>query len=167
MEYTIRKKERKDCMEVAHIVTVTWNETYKGIVPDSFLENLYNNEEERGKNSFDNFDEKTNNEYVLIVDNNIVGFMNIGNSRETGYENCGEIFALYIINKYKGNGFGRELINTGINELKKMGYKDMIICCLEGNKTNEFYKHIGGKLVKTKIHDRLQLPENIYYFEKI
>jgi hypothetical protein len=27
MEYKIRKKERKDCSEVAHLVTVAWNET--------------------------------------------------------------------------------------------------------------------------------------------
>ena len=34
MDYIIRKKERKDCQEVAHVVTVAWNETYRGIVPD-------------------------------------------------------------------------------------------------------------------------------------
>ena len=39
MNYKIRKKERKDCESVAHIVTVAWNETYRGIVPDDFLDN--------------------------------------------------------------------------------------------------------------------------------
>ena len=28
MSYIIRKKERKDCKEIAHVVTVAWNETY-------------------------------------------------------------------------------------------------------------------------------------------
>ena len=42
MDYKIRKKERKDCADVAHVVTVAWNETYRGIVPDEFLDNLYN-----------------------------------------------------------------------------------------------------------------------------
>ena len=37
MDYKIRKKESKDCAEVAHVVTVAWNETYGGIVPDEFL----------------------------------------------------------------------------------------------------------------------------------
>ena len=36
MNYLIRKKEKKDCKDVAHVVTIAWNETYKGIVPDSF-----------------------------------------------------------------------------------------------------------------------------------
>ena len=68
MDYKIRKKERKDCADVAHVVTVAWNETYRGIVPDEFLDNLYNNEEERAKNSYNKFDEKENHQYVLEVD---------------------------------------------------------------------------------------------------
>lgn len=65
MNYIIRKKERDDCKAVAHVVTVAWNETYKGIVPDSFLDDLYINETERAKNSFEKFNEIDNHEYVL------------------------------------------------------------------------------------------------------
>lgn len=28
MSYIIRKKERKDCKDIKHVVTVAWNETY-------------------------------------------------------------------------------------------------------------------------------------------
>ncbi len=167
MDYIVRKKERKDCQEVAHVVTVAWNETYRGIVPDEFLDNLYKNEEERGKNSFDKFDENENHQYVLEVANKIVGFVNVGSTDENNFTNCGEIHAVYIINGYKGYGFGKKLIETGINELKNMGYDKMVIGCLDGNKSNEFYKHIGGKFIKTRIFEKLQLPENVYYFDKI
>ena len=78
MDYKIRKKERKDCADIAHVVTIAWNETYRGIVPDEFLDNLYNNEEERAKNSYNNFDEKENHQYVLEVDNKVVGFIENG-----------------------------------------------------------------------------------------
>ena len=44
MNYLIRKKEQKDCKDVARVVTIAWNETYQGIVPDWFLEELKNNE---------------------------------------------------------------------------------------------------------------------------
>ena len=60
MIFLIRKKERKDCFDVAYVVTVVWNETYRGIVPDEFLDNLYLNEEKRGKSSFEKFNEKEN-----------------------------------------------------------------------------------------------------------
>jgi len=35
--FIIIAKEKKDCKDVAHVVTIAWNETYKGIVPDSFF----------------------------------------------------------------------------------------------------------------------------------
>lgn len=167
MEYTIRKKERKDCLDIAHVVTIAWNETYKGIVPDEFLNNLYLNEQERAQNDYDKFDENNNHQFVLEVDNKIVGFVNVGKTDGLDYDNCGEIYALYIINDYKGYGFGRKLVEVGIKELKNMSFNKMIIGCLVGNPTNEFYKHLGGKYIKTKMFERLQLPENYYYFDKI
>ena len=40
MDYVIRKKERRDCEDVAHIVTIVWNETYRGIMTDEFLDKI-------------------------------------------------------------------------------------------------------------------------------
>lgn len=54
-----------------------------------------------------------------------------------------------------------------IEELKNMGYDKMLIGCLIGNPSNEFYKHMGGKLIKTRTLEKLQLLENVYYFKKI
>jgi ribosomal protein S18 acetylase RimI-like enzyme len=167
MEYKIRKKERKDCAEVAHVVTVAWNETYKGIVPDEFLKGLYLNEEQRANDAYNSFDESDNHQYVLEVDGKVVGFVNVGVTDEKDYDNCGELYAIYILNGYKGNGYGKELIKIGIEELKQMGFTKMIIGCLDGNPSNEFYKHLGGKFVKTRIFEKLNLPENVYIFEKI
>ena len=166
MDYVIRKREREDCRDVAHIVTVAWNETYRGIVSDEFLDNLYKNEETRASNSYNKFNEDDNHQYVLEVDNKIVGFVNVGISEED-FDNCGEIRAVYIINGYKGNGFGRKLIETGIKELKDMGCNKMVIGCLDGNPTNMFYEHIGGKYIKQRTFELLKLPENVYYFDKI
>lgn len=167
MNILIRKRNIEDCKDIAHVVTVAWNETYKGIVPDCFLEELKNNESERTKNSIEKFDEKNNNQLVLEVDGKVVGFTNYGKSDDGEFENCGEIFALYIISQYKGNGYGRKLVNEVINELKKLGFDKMIIACLKGNPSNEFYKHIGGIYIKDGLYQRLSLPENIYYYEKI
>ena len=69
INYLIRRKEKEDCVSVAHVVTVTWNETYQGIVNDDFLNDLYENEEQRANNSYNNFSEKDNHQLVLEVDN--------------------------------------------------------------------------------------------------
>ena len=169
MNYVIRRRQRADCYDIAHVVTVAWQETYRGIVADDFLDNLSVNEKERGKKAFDKFNEADNHQFVLEVDGKIVGFVNVGSSDEKDYNHCGEIHAVYIIGGYKGYGFGKKLIEAGINELKSMNYDKMIIGCLAGNKSNDFYKHIGGVFVKTRTFNLpdQQLPENVYYFDKI
>ncbi len=167
MNYLIRRKTKEDCASVAHVVTVAWNETYKGIVNDDFLNGLYENEEQRTINSYNKFNENDNHKLVLEVDNKVVGFVNVGSTDETDYDNCGELHAIYIIGEYKGQGYGKKLFEAGIQELKNMGYDKMVIGCLDGNPSNEFYKHMGGKLIKTRIFEKLQLPENVYFFEKI
>lgn len=167
MKDIIRRKEKKDCKDIAHIVTVAWNETYKGIVPDEFLNNLYKNEKQRASFSFNKFDKKDNHQFVLEVDEKVVGFIKVGSANDTSYNKCGEIYALYIIIGYKGYGYGKKLVEIGIKELKNMGYDKMIIGCLQGNPSNEFYKHMGGKFIKTRNFKMLNLPENVYLFEKI
>ncbi len=165
MNHIIRKMKKEDCTDVTHVITVAWNETYRGIVPDEFLDNMYLNEDERTKYSFNNFNENDNHQFVLEVNNKIVGYMNVGLTDDTEYDNCGEIHAIYIINGYKGYGYGKEMVEVGIKELKNMNFDKMLIGCLVGNKTNDFYKHMGGKFIKQRMFERLNLPENVYYFE--
>ena len=42
-----------------------------------------------------------------------------------------------------------------------------VIIYTEGNPSNEFYKHIGGKFIKKRVFEKLNLPENVYYFDNI
>lgn len=165
MNYIIRKRTKEDCQAIAHVVTIGWNETYKGIVPDWFLEELKTNEQERAERMQSKFDENNNHQFVLEINNEVVGFVNFGLTEDPEYTNCGEIIALYIISKYKGNGLGRKLVDAATNELKEMNCDKMIIACLKGNPSNDFYKHIGGKYIKDGELKRLSLPENIYMFD--
>ena len=48
-----------------------------------------------------------------------------------------------------------------------MGFTKMIVGCLAANPTNDFYKYMGGKLIKQRVFEKLKLPENVYLFEKI
>ena len=165
MEYKIRKIRREDVPSLNHVVTVAWNETYKGIVPDEFLEKLKNNEKERTENGLSKFREDDTT-LVLEIDNEVVGFSYYTEANQDEFPGCGEIHALYIIGKYKGYGFGRKLVEESIKELKKMGFNKMIISCLRDNiPANEFYKHIGGEHIKDGVFERLNLPDKTYIYK--
>lgn len=164
MNYIIRKMEKEDCAKIAHVVTLAWNETYKGIVPDSFLEELKTNEKERSERALLNYEED-NTTLVLEVDGKVVGFAFYSESRDKEFSNCGEIYALYVLKKYHGNGYGRKLVEEAKKKLKELGFDKMLIHCLDGNPANEFYKHIGGKHIKDGVYERLNLPDKVYYYE--
>ncbi len=75
---------------------------------------------------------------------------------------------IILLDSAKGKGFGKVLFKKAKEELKNMGYKTMIIGCLEKNLSNEFYKHMGGKLVGTNpltLPNGQKLLENLYYYD--
>lgn len=55
----------------------------------------------------------------------------------------------------------KEFVIKAKEQLKKK----IIISCLKGNKANDFYKHIGGIYIKNRVFKKLNLLENISYFE--
>ncbi len=165
MKYLIRNSTKNDVYDVAHVVTVSWNETYKGLVSDKFLEELKNNEDERARRALDKFENDEYRQLVLEVNGKIVGFVRYGKSEDSMFDNCGEIYAFYIINKYHGLGLGRKLFEMARDNLKKEGYDKMIVACLKGNPTNSFYEHMGGIYIKDGLFERLNLKENIFYYD--
>ena len=168
MEYLIRKSKIEDYNRIAHIVTKCWQDTYRNIVNDDFLDKLSYNEKIRAKSQKESFDKNNNHEYVLLINKKIVGFVKVCISEED-IKDCGEIQAIYILKEYKGNGYGRKLFEKGVNELKSMGCKCMIIGCLDSNPSNEFYKHLGGEFLRQRIFNlpNQDLLENVYFYENI
>ena len=95
-----------------------------------------------------------------------VGIVAICNSREEKYPKSGELCSLYLLNKVKKKGYGRILFEKAKQELKNMGFNDMIIYCLKENPTTKFYEYLGGKLVYEKERNigGKNLIENVYFY---
>lgn len=162
MKPEIRKRMIEDSEELAHCIAVVWNTTYKGIVDDEFLEGLLNSEKqsaERLKNSINDQPYY----YVLTLQNKIIGWIYFTLDTEK-YENTAEIHSLYILKEYQGNGYGKLLYNYAVENILKNKIKKLIIGCLDGNPSNDFYKHLGGKYIGNRMF-REEYLENIYLFE--
>lgn len=169
MNYLIEKLDLNNAEKYARVNALAWEQSYKGIVNDDFLE-LINQEDEIQKTIktlIDGFNDGSRR-FLLKVDNECVGILRVRKTKYEKYSNCGELGALYLLNNAKGNGYGKILFEKAIKELKNMGYKSMIIGCLINNPANEFYKHMGGKLID---NNPLSLPnghdliENLYYYD--
>ena len=161
-EPIIRKRKIEDSAELAHSIALVWNTTYKGIVDDDFLKGLLDNEKESAKRLESNLNDQPNY-YVLILQGKIIGWIYYTLDSDK-YENAAEIHSLYILKEYQRNGYGKMLYEYAIKNIKKKGIKKLVIGCLEGNPSNNFYKHLGGKYIGNNLF-REKYLENIYLFE--
>lgn len=172
MSYRIKEIEKDDLYDYMYVNTHSWDETYRGIINDEFLDKILrelDSNVERLKGKFDRqkIEEPDYRRFILYEDEVPVGVFSVCNSREEKYKAAGELACLYLLNKAKGSGYGRIMFEYAVNELKKAGHTNMVIFCLKDNPTNEFYKHMGGKLLFSK--DRniggSDLIENVYYYD--
>ena len=162
MRTTIRKREIEDSEELAHAIALVWNTTYQGIVDNDFLKSLLDNE----KQSAENLRKNINNQpdyYVLTLQDKIIGWIYYTLDSDK-YENAAEIHSLYILKEYHRNGYGRLLYDYAVKNIMKKGIKKLVIGCLDGNPSNDFYKHLGGKYIGNHLF-REKYIENIYLFE--
>lgn len=165
MNYIIREKEIKDCEDWVNVNVSSWNDNLKGIVSDKLLQKISSNKEERIKKEIESF-KQDDNHYVLEENKKIVGILKIKESDRDDFRGCGEVQILYLLSSVKGKGYGKALINVAFSKLKEKGFNNIVIGCLDGNPSNEFYIHLGGKFIKQEdwnIFDECY-KENLYLY---
>lgn len=140
----IRKYKDEDYKAVTIVHVNSWKTTYKGIVPQQYLDNLtYKSRYEMNRNFMSNSDVSA----FVAEDSSgkIIGFATCGMSKEKIDNYDGELYGIYILEEAQGKGLGKRLVHTVREELIERGFKSMIIWALEENKACEFYKAMGGK----------------------
>ena len=169
MDYKIEKLNIENVEYYARVNALAWKQSYKGIVNDDFLE-LINTEPEIQK-TIANLKKGLNDSsrrFLIKYNDEYVGLIRVRKTKYNKYSECGELGALYLLDSVKGKGLGKILFNKAINELKNMNYNKMILGCLSENPSNDFYKHMGGKLVDTNLlilPNGQKLKEDLYYYD--
>lgn len=162
----IQKAIPEDALGIAIVNVYTWKTAYSGLIPNDFIDSRIDRVIEIADRNRRDI-EVRNNFIVAKEDNTVIGFAWYGKSRNEEFIDSGEIYALYVLSGFQGKGIGREIFDSCIGELKKEGYESLIINCLEGNKSMEFYKHMAGKVVgksSDEIHG-VHLTSDILLFE--
>jgi len=117
---------------------------YNGIFPDDYIQSRFSYE--RRKDGFKRELSLGYPETAIIYKDEIpIGLFTIGKSRYGNVDDsCIEIWRIYLKPNYIGKGFGTELMNWGIDELRKKGYKKAILWVLEDNhRARTFYERRG------------------------
>jgi ribosomal protein S18 acetylase RimI-like enzyme len=170
----IRRATPDDVPAVARVHIATWRSAYKGIVPQEFLDAM--DEPDNLARRLSNWNMVTENPNVLFYvaedeANGIIGFASGGKCRNQQPEFAeyeGEIYALYLLPEYHGQGIGRKLVKTIVQDLQDAGYQKMLIWVLKDNHPSRaFYERIGGQYVHELMFELAgtQLAEVGYGYE--
>lgn len=158
--YYIRLNRIEDQEGMARIKVDCWQDTYKNIIDQSYLDSL--NYEIQTNKYIDSFDEYKN--MVLVAENvndhKIIGYSCF--STDANEYADAELISLYIDKKYARRGVGTSLLRETIKELKKYNKKTMMLWCIKENKNAiKFYEKMGG----IKVFDKMAKIGNKVYQE--
>lgn len=158
--YYIRLNRIEDQEGMAKIKVDCWQDTYKNIIDQSYLDSL--NYEIQTNKYIDSFDEYKNMVLVAedVNDHKIIGYSCF--STDANEYADAELISLYIDKNYSRRGVGTSLLRETIKELKKYNKKTMMLWCIKENKNAiKFYEKMGG----IKAFDKMAKIGNKVYQE--
>lgn len=147
----IRPATPADAPGVARVHVDSWRETYRGIVPDDFLDGLsYQRREQMWRGGLENPDWQG---VMFVADDRadgVVGFVVGGPPQELlGSFDC-ELWAIYLLRAHQGLGLGQQLFTRFVGEMASKRHASMFLWVLAENPTVGFYLRMGGVKVGEK-----------------
>ncbi len=147
-KHQIRQATEKDHVNIAKVSTICWQQAYKGIFSDAFLQGIDWQPRVGFREKF-YAENKQVTGFVAEVDEQIVGFCDTGpalavEDRPDIANNYGEIYALYVLQDFHRQGIGAALFQAACEYLIKQGFARCIIWSLEANAAGiKFYEIVG------------------------
>ena len=164
----VRKATVADATGIAIVAAYTWATAYSGLLPRSLLKDRIDAVPQNAGRMKSLIETGFSDYAVAVQDNAVIGFCGYGKSRNPDYPQHGEITALYVLKGFAGKGIGRKIFEFAVKELNATGCEKMIINCLEGNPSLNFYIHMGGKICGSRedeIFGGYKTKDNILEFD--
>lgn len=146
----IRKARPTDAAGITHVHVTTWRTTYRGIVPDGYLDNIPVEQwQERWLRDL----REPGDRFIYVAEDEangtIAGFVmgGPGHPDEPIYK--GELHTLYILKEYQQRGLGRLLVQALATSLLEAGISSMLLMVMDANPGRHFYEALGGTRVRS------------------
>lgn len=143
----IRPAQLDDAQAIACCHVAAWRDTYRPIIADDYLDNL----------SLDDHVAKWTKSlqqpdcHMFVAENEqggLVGFVHGGRERTGRMDFRGEIYAMYILKDFRGQGIGRRLFQRFADALLRDQITSLIVWALEGNECRAAYAAWGGEEIE-------------------
>ena len=153
----IRTATSGDASGIARVQVVTWQQTYRGILPDTFLDTL---DVERSAESWRSVVADRRRVTHVVDSMGIVGFCTSGPSRGDPSGFRGEVEAIYVHPAEQGQGFDTALVHAAMDWLAAKRLTPVLVWALEANtNAHGFYRSLGAQRLDTRL---LRIADALY-----
>ncbi|MGR7996030.1 MULTISPECIES: GNAT family N-acetyltransferase [unclassified Xanthobacter] len=141
----IRRAKVADAPVIAAVHDAAWRAAYRGLIPGLELERMV---ERRGPQWWQTAIRRGSRISVLLVGDDLAGYVNFGGNRAKALPYGGEIYEIYLHPQYQGLGFGQRLFAAARRDLALARLDGLVVWALAENENAVgFYKALGGQPV--------------------
>jgi GNAT superfamily N-acetyltransferase len=91
---------------------------------------------------------------IAKVNNTAGGFVCFGRARDENRQDCGEIYAIYVLKEHWGRGIGYTLYKNACAELQENGFLKAYLWVLDTNhRAIASYRRWGGVIERDRLKD--------------
>ncbi|MDQ0914735.1 GNAT family N-acetyltransferase [Paenibacillus sp. V4I5] len=128
----IRWAQLEDTQELGYVHSEAYLNTYQGIMPDEYLNQVTPKVRERY--FYTALVQRVERVAIALIDKKAVGCMVLKASSDDDLNHSGEISAIYLLQNYRGVGLGKQLLKWGMDRLKDFGFTTVVIWVLKENR---------------------------------
>jgi ribosomal protein S18 acetylase RimI-like enzyme len=153
----IREATSEDAAAIADVRVRGWQAAYRGQLDDELLDAMSADADTERWRAHLSAPPPGWHGFVAERDDDVVGFVTCGPSRDTGAEDAaGEIYAIYVRPEDVGTGVGRTLLGRAMDALAADGWEEVTLWVLETNTpAHRFYRTAGFEPDGAAKHDEL------------
>ncbi|MDZ5471998.1 GNAT family N-acetyltransferase [Bacillus sp. 31A1R] len=143
----IERATELDAKGIASVHVQSWRETYRGIINQEFLDSL---KEESRYELWKESLKSEQNGYAYVAKNEsgeIVGFASFGVERTKKFGIEAELYAIYLLDGYKGQKVGSKLFYAGLQQILKLNLKSLMVWVLNENPSKRFYESFQPEMI--------------------
>ena len=147
IRYLLKTDDRK---EISKIYEESWRYAYRGIIPQEYLDAI-----PKG-NWVKNLDIPGWQTMVCLENGKYIGTSSFCKSRFDQHPDSGEVISIYFLPDYIGKGYGRQLLEAVLDELRKQGFLEAFLWVLEDNvRARHFYESLGFSKTEDYLNNKI------------
>ena len=146
----VRPATGEDLPRIAEVHVDSWQRSFAGIVPDSYLRGMSVEKRLRAYR-----ERESGGYYEMLVaehpEDGVVGFVDFGTPK-LAVEYDAQIYSFYLLPENQRKGLGERLFRRCAERLVRTGKRSLCLDALEVSPYRAFYEKMGGRIIGRNRH---------------